>query len=80
MVLGEFQALRAVLPLLIPMLVRWTDGNIVALRYPSSDIGRVSKIERPGVLLNVDNNKINKYHLLHPVSLQTDVFFQIQDV
>jgi len=62
MVLGEFQALRAVLPLL------------------SSDIGRVSKIERPGVLLNVDNNKINKYHLLHPVSLQTDVFFQIQDV
>jgi len=64
MVLGEFQALRAVLPLLIPMLVRWTDGNI----------------ERPGVLLNVDNNKINKYHLLHPVSLQTDVFFQIQDV
>jgi len=48
--------------------------------YPSSDIGRVSKIERPGVLLNVDNNKINKYHLLHPVSLQTDVFFQIQDV
>jgi len=52
----------------------------VALRYPSSDIGRVSKIERPGVLLNVDNNKINKYHLLHPVSLQTDVFFQIQDV
>jgi len=45
-----------------------------------SDIGRVSKIERPGVLLNVDNNKINKYHLLHPVSLQTDVFFQIQDV
>jgi len=53
MVLGEFQALRAVLPLLI---------------------------ERPGVLLNVDNNKINKYHLLHPVSLQTDVFFQIQDV